>query len=71
MLGREMIGPVDSVKRLSRRDRLMGEKVNPPMMEYGLQKIFCDVVSFNRLIFYISKFKVLWGNGLRHWSGGR
>jgi hypothetical protein len=63
ILGKEMIDPVDSMKRLSLRYSLMGEKINPQMIGYRSQKTFYDVISFNSLIFYISKFKVLRYNG--------
>jgi len=54
-----MIDPVDTMKRLSLLSNLMGEKVNFQMIGYRSQKTFYAVVSFNSLIFYISKFKVL------------
>ncbi len=54
-----MIDPVDTMKRLSLLSNLMGEKVNFQMIGYRSQKTFYAFVSFNSLIFYISKFKVL------------
>ena len=58
-----MIDPVDSMKRFNLLSNLMGEKVNFQMIRYRSQKTFYEFVSFNSLIFYISKFKVLWDNG--------
>jgi len=62
MPGRERIDPVDSMKRLSPCYRLMDEKVDPQMIRYRSQKTFREFVRFNRLIFYIFKFKILWNN---------
>jgi hypothetical protein len=58
-----MIDPVDSMKRLTPRYRLMDEQVDTQMVRYRPQKTFHELVRFNRLIFYISKFKVLWESG--------
>jgi len=60
ILGQKMIDSVNSMKRLRLLSNLMGEKFNLRSFDVISRKFS---LSLNCLIFYISKFKVLWDNG--------